>query len=59
MQVLILCENALIGQIPSVLESIVVSNRTYQGMSDAAIKDQIERLRRNWNAAEPDSALKS
>jgi hypothetical protein len=49
----------LIATAPSVLEAIAASNKSYKGLTDAAARDRIERLRKNWNATEPDPALKA
>jgi hypothetical protein len=44
---------------PSVLLAIDASNKSYRAMTDTTVKDRIDRLRRNWNAVEPDSGLKA
>ncbi len=42
-----------------VIEAIMASNKSYQGTSDAAIKERIDHRRSNWSGAGPDPALKT
>ena len=49
----------VIASEPSVQEAIIVSNKAYPGMAEASIKDRMDRLRRDWNAAEPKAILES
>jgi len=44
---------------PSVLEAIATSNESHKRLGDAAIKDRIDRLRKNWSTAESEPALKA
>ena len=49
----------VIANTASVLEAVNASNKSYAGLADTAVKDRIERVRRSWNAAELDPALKA
>jgi Cache domain len=49
----------VIANEPSVLEAIAASNKSHKSMGDAALKDQIDRIRKNWNVAESEPALKA
>jgi hypothetical protein len=49
----------VIASEPSVLEAIAASNKSHKSMGDAAIKDRLDRLQKNWNAAESEPALKA
>jgi len=49
----------MIANETSVLESIAAANKSHKSMADAAIKDQIDHIRKNWNAADSEPALKA
>jgi hypothetical protein len=43
---------------PAIIDAVVASNRSYQGMTDAAIAAKIEKIDKAWNTPAADSMLK-
>jgi hypothetical protein len=52
-------ECRVIASEPSVVEAIAASNKSHKNMGDTASKDQIDRIRKSWNMAESEPALKA
>lgn len=49
----------LIARQPTVIDALATANRSQGSAGDAALKQRIERLRKNWNAADSDPTLKA
>ena len=43
---------------PAIIEAVLASNRSYQGMTDAAIAAKIEKIDKTWNTTAADSIVK-
>ncbi len=43
---------------PAIIEAVLASNRSYQGMTDAAIAARIEKIDKTWNTTAADSIVK-
>lgn len=49
---------AVIAAQPAIIDAVVASNRSYQGMTDAAIAARIEKIDKTWNTPAADSIVK-
>ena len=43
---------------PAIIDAVIASNRSYQGMTDAAIAAKIEKIDKSWNTPAADAIVK-